>query len=93
MGSIADNTSGSSYGYRMSKSAVNMAGVTLARDLESRGIAVALLHPGWVRTDMTRGRGLVDAAESAAGLLARLDELTVTRSGGFWHANGDVLPW
>src|SRR5262245_30715193 len=54
MGSIADNGSGGYYGYRMSKAAVNAAGVSLARDLKSRGIAVALLHPGMVNTDMTR---------------------------------------
>ena len=93
MGSITDNTSGSRYGYRMSKAAVNMAGATLARDLESRGIAVALLHPGWVRTDMTDQRGLVDVDESVTGLLARIDELTVSRTGGFWHSNGERLPW
>ncbi|MGD8636354.1 MAG: SDR family oxidoreductase, partial [Gammaproteobacteria bacterium] len=51
MGSVTDNTSGGYYGYRMSKAAVNIAGVSLARDLADRGIAVALLHPGYVRTD------------------------------------------
>jgi NAD(P)-dependent dehydrogenase (short-subunit alcohol dehydrogenase family) len=93
MGSIADNTSGGTYGYRMSKAAVNAAGKSLALDLADRGIAVALLHPGYVRTDMTSGRGDVDAAHAAAGLIARLDALTPANSGGFWHANGDVLPW
>jgi NAD(P)-dependent dehydrogenase (short-subunit alcohol dehydrogenase family) len=93
MGSIDDNTSGGAYGYRMSKAAVNIAGVSLARDLAGRNIAVALLHPGWVRTRMTGGSGNVDAAESAAGLIARIDELTVETSGGFWHANGERLPW
>ncbi|HLT37761.1 MAG TPA: SDR family oxidoreductase [Enhygromyxa sp.] len=93
MGSVADNGSGGSYGYRMSKAAVNMAGVTLARDLARAGIAVALLHPGWVRTDMTHGSGNITARESATGLLARIDELTLERSGGFWHENGESLPW
>lgn len=93
MGSIADNTSGNSYGYRMSKAAANMAGASLAHDLRERGIAVALLHPGWVRTGMTGGSGHVDADEAAAGLVARLDGLTLADSGGFWHANGERLPW
>ena len=93
MGSIADNSSGGSYGYRMSKAAVNAGFVSLARDLEPRGVAVCILHPGWVRTDMTNGSGLVDAAESAAGLIARLDGLTAETSGGFWHMNGERLPW
>lgn len=93
MGSIADNTSGGRYGYRMSKAAVNAAGVSLARDLAGRGIAVAILHPGFVRTEMTGGQGLVDVSEAAAGLLARIAELTPETSGTFWHAQGDVLPW
>jgi NAD(P)-dependent dehydrogenase (short-subunit alcohol dehydrogenase family) len=93
MGSIGDNTSGSRYGYRMSKAAVNMAFVSLAHDLRERGIAVAVLHPGFVRTDMTNHDGLIDPPESAQGLIARLDELTLDSSGTFWHANGERLPW
>jgi len=93
MGSIADNDSGGSYGYRMSKAALNAAGVSLARDLQARGIAVAILHPGYVRTDMTGNSGLIDVDESVAGLLARIDELTLETSGSFWHTNGEVLPW
>jgi NAD(P)-dependent dehydrogenase (short-subunit alcohol dehydrogenase family) len=93
MGSIDDNTSGSHYAYRMSKAALNMAGASLAYDLRERGIAVAILHPGYVRTDMTEGRGFIDADESAAGLLARIEELSLETTGGFWHANGERLPW
>lgn len=93
MGSIADNDSGGSYGYRMSKAALNAAGVSLARDLQGRGIAVAILHPGYVRTDMTGNSGLIDVDESVAGLLARIDELTLETSGSFWHTSGEVLPW
>jgi NAD(P)-dependent dehydrogenase (short-subunit alcohol dehydrogenase family) len=93
MGSIEDNTSGGRYGYRMSKAAVNMAGRSLAHDLKPDGVAVAILHPGFVRTKMTGGQGLIDPPESAAGLIQRLDELTIETTGTFWHANGDVLPW
>jgi NAD(P)-dependent dehydrogenase (short-subunit alcohol dehydrogenase family) len=93
MGSIDDNTSGGYYGYRMSKAAVNMAGRSLALDLKGRGVAVAILHPGFVRTDMTGHQGHVDPAESAAGLIARIDELTLETSGCFRHANGESLPW
>ena len=93
MGSIADNGSGGSYGYRMSKAAVNAAGKSLAVDLRERGIAVALLHPGYVRTDMTAHNGLIDADESVRGLLARMDALRLESSGGFWHQNGEALPW
>lgn len=93
MGSIADNDSGGSYGYRMSKAAVNAAGKSLAVDLKPRGISVVLLHPGFVRTDMTGHQGLLDADESVRGLLARMDELTLENSGSFWHQNGEPLPW
>ncbi|MGB0648518.1 MAG: SDR family oxidoreductase [Bradymonadia bacterium] len=93
MGSIADNTSGGMYGYRMSKAALNAAAKSMTIDLAPKGIAVAILHPGFVRTGMTGGNGLVDPPESAAGLIARIDELTQETSGTFWHMNGEVLPW
>ena len=93
MGSIADNESGGRYGYRMSKAALNIAGASLAKDLEALGIAVAILHPGYVRTDMTNHSGLIEPQESVAGLLERIDQLTVETSGSFWHTNGELLPW
>jgi len=93
MGSIDDNDSGGSYAYRMSKAAVNAAGKSLSVDLKPRGIAVAILHPGWVRTDMTGHGGLIDPDESASGLIKRMEELTLDISGGFWHTNGERLPW
>lgn len=93
MGSIADNDSGGSYAYRMSKAALNMAGKTLSLDLKPLGVSVALIHPGWVKTDMTSNQGLIDVHESAAGILARLDQLDPSTTGSFWHQNGQVLPW
>lgn len=92
MGSIDDNTSGGSYGYRMSKAAVNMAGKSLSVDLKEPGIAVFLLHPGWVSTDMTGGTG-IPVSESAAGLIKRMDELDISQTGTFWHQEGYQLPW
>ncbi len=93
MGSIADNGSGGYYGYRMSKAALNAAGVSLAHDLKPRGIAVVMLHPGAVRTEMTRGHGMIDADEAVRGLLQRIDALTLETSGRFLHQNGEALPW
>jgi NAD(P)-dependent dehydrogenase (short-subunit alcohol dehydrogenase family) len=92
VGSIDDNSSGGNYGYRASKAAVNMIGTNLKHELLPRGIAVALLHPGLVATDMTGGSG-VSPADSARGLIQRIDELTLENSGGFWHAEGYALPW
>lgn len=93
MGSIADNTSGGAYGYRMSKAALNAAGKSLALDLAGRGVAVAILHPGYVKTDMTSNHGNVNPDDAAADLLKRIDDLNLTSTGTFWHANGSVLPW
>ena len=93
MGSIGDNDSGSSYGYRMSKAAANMAAKSLAIDLKDRGIAVAALHPGYVKTDMTDNKGYVEADHAAAGLIQRLADLNLDNTGQFWHAEGEVLPW
>lgn len=93
MGSMADNGSGGYYGYRMSKAAVNAAGVSLAHDLKDRGIAVGLFHPGMVATEMT-GRNGIPAEESVRGILARIDALTLASSGKFVHAvTGEELPW
>ncbi len=93
LGSIAENTSGGRYGYRISKAALNMAGRTLAADLRDRGIAVTLLHPGYVQTDMTGHQGNVTPEQAAAGLVQRVDEMTLAGSGGFWHAGGREIPW
>lgn len=100
VGSLSENRSGGLYGYRMSKAAANMAGLNLARDLKSRGIAVMCLHPGSVRTQMTAGLSdvatvgmLVEPDTAARGLIARMDELTLETTGTFRHANGETLPW
>jgi len=93
VGSIEDNSSGNNYGYRVSKTAVNMVGMNLSHDLKEKGIAVILLHPGYVRTDMTGGGGGTSPEDSAKGLIERIDELDLENSGGFWHAEGYRLPW
>jgi NAD(P)-dependent dehydrogenase (short-subunit alcohol dehydrogenase family) len=93
MGSIEDNTSGGYYGYRMSKAALNAAGRSLAIDLRKQEVAVAILHPGYVQTRMTDFKGDVTPAESAANLKRRIDELELSTSGQFRHANGQPLPW
>jgi len=92
MGSIDDNGSGGYYGYRMSKTALNMAGRSLAVDLRPRGIAVVILHPGMVATRMVGFSG-IPPEQAAAGLLSRLYALTLGGSGRFWHAKGEELPW
>ena len=93
MGSIADNTSGGRYGYRMSKAGLNIAAVSMAHDLKSRGISVGIIHPGLVGTEMIGGFGDVTPDQAAANIVQRIDELNLANSGTFWHANGEILPW
>ncbi len=94
MGSIEDNSSGGSYGYRMSKVALCMAGKSLSVDLKSKDISVAILHPGLVSTRMTgfTSNG-IQPEESVKGLIQRIDDLTPYNTGTFWHASGEILPW
>jgi NAD(P)-dependent dehydrogenase (short-subunit alcohol dehydrogenase family) len=94
LGSIASNTQlGANYAYRMSKSALNAAGRSLAVDLRPRGLAVVLLHPGYVATPMTGDRGDVVAAVSAAGLFRRVVALNMSASGSFIDYGGRQVPW
>ncbi len=93
MGSIGDNDSGGRYGYRASKAAFNAFGRSLAIDLKERGIAVAQLHPGFVKTRMVDYAGIITTEESVAGLTARISALNLENTGSFWHCNGEELPW
>ena len=93
MGSIADNTSGGRYGYRMSKAALNAAAMSLSHDLASQAVAVGIYHPGYVQTDMVNFGGDISANESAGKLVKLINQLTMAESGVFKHSNGSVLPW
>jgi NAD(P)-dependent dehydrogenase (short-subunit alcohol dehydrogenase family) len=93
MGSVADNDSGGYYGYRASKAAVNAIGKSLAVDLRPRGIAVFLLHPGYVATDMVGGSGDISPAIAAERLVGVLERLQIEQTGSFWHSNGSALTW
>ncbi len=98
MGSITDNTSGGRYGYRMSKAALNIGAMSLARDLTAEQIAIGIYHPGYVQTDMVNtlgstSNGDISAEVSAQRLVTLMDNLTMHESGVFKHSNGEVLPW
>jgi short-subunit dehydrogenase len=66
--------------------------MNLMHELKPRGISVALLHPGLVATELTGRRG-ISPADSARGLIERIDALDMENSGKFWHAEGYELPW
>jgi NAD(P)-dependent dehydrogenase (short-subunit alcohol dehydrogenase family) len=93
MGSIGDCSGNSMLGYRVSKAAVNMIGKNLANAWKPEGITVLLLHPGYVRTDMTGGNGLISTTESAEGLYQQLREHGLNETGTFWHTNGEAIEW
>ena len=94
MGSIGDNSSGSSYGYRMSKAALCMGAKSISLDLLKKQVYVAIIHPGLVSTRMTGyTKNGISTKESAIGIINRLKELNITNTGTFWHSNGEILPW
>jgi len=92
MGSIADNTSGGSYAYRCSKSALNAGFASAAIDLAPEGVKCVLLHPGYVRTRMTGGQGLIDADQSVSGMLGVLED-GLPAAGGWMDWKREVVPW
>jgi len=93
MGSVDDNTSGGSYIYRTSKTAANMVMKSLSIDLKPMGIAAAVLHPGWVQTDMGGPNGLINTEQSVTGLRKIIDDLTLQNAGRFIAYDGKVIPW
>jgi NAD(P)-dependent dehydrogenase (short-subunit alcohol dehydrogenase family) len=93
LASIANNTGGSSYAYRASKSALNQLNRCLHNELSPEGFVCLAVHPGWVRTDMGGPEAHLSVEESVAGLLGVLDAAGPRTSGGFWNYDGTALPW
>ena len=93
MGSIAENSSGGSYIYRSSKTALNAVMKSLSVELASRRVIVAVLHPGWVRTDMGGPGALIEARTSVAGMRQVIAGLKLEDSGGFFNYDGAGIPW
>lgn len=93
MGSIDDNTSGGSYMYRSTKTAINMVMKSLSVDLAPAGIAVVTLHPGWVETDMGGPNALINTETSVAGLRKIIDNLSLSNTGKFIAYDGKQIAW
>lgn len=93
MGSIDDNTSGGSYMYRSTKTAINMVMKSLSVDLASAGIAVVTLHPGWVETDMGGPNALINTETSVTGLCKVIDNLNLSNTGKFIAYDGKEIAW
>jgi NAD(P)-dependent dehydrogenase (short-subunit alcohol dehydrogenase family) len=92
MGSISDS-SGGTLAYRASKAALNMIFHGVAKEWVKDGIAVGILHPGWVRTDMGGPNALIDVQKSVSGLKACIAGLSLENSGHFLDYKGREIGW
>ncbi|CAL1274965.1 unnamed protein product [Larinioides sclopetarius] len=93
MGSIDDNTSGGSYSYRTSKTALNMVTRSLSVDLKPHGILCFLLHPGWVQTDMGGKSGLITPTTSVSGMMNTILQAKEKHCGLMFNYDGKLIPW
>ena len=93
MGSIEDNTSGGFIAYRSSKAALNAAWRSLAIEARGRGVASAVLHPGWVQTRMGGASAPLEPEQSIAGMRKVIDKLTLEQSGRFFSYDETTVPW
>jgi len=80
-------------GYSASKAALNKFMRLAASELKSHGVAVGLVHPGWVKTDMGGPGASISPSESAAGIAKVIDQLSLQNAGGFWKWNGSRHDW
>ncbi|MEI7840764.1 MAG: SDR family oxidoreductase [Methylococcaceae bacterium] len=93
MGSLADNDSGGSILYRSSKAALNAAMKSVAIDNRANELAVLILHPGWVKTDMGGSNAPLEIPESVQKMRDTIANFTVAQSGEFLRYDGKSLPW
>ena len=93
MGSIDDNTSGGSYIYRSSKTALNSIMRSLEHDLGHHGIATLTLHPGWVKTDMGGMGAWINVDESVAGMIKQIEKLNLSNAGRYVDYAGKKINW
>jgi NAD(P)-dependent dehydrogenase (short-subunit alcohol dehydrogenase family) len=93
MGSVGDNESGGAIAYRSTKSALNAAWRSLSIDWKGEDVALAMLHPGWVQTDMGGAGATIDAPASVSAMRKTIARLTRDRSGSFLNYDGQELPW
>ena len=93
MGSIDDNKGGGAYVYRSSKTALNAVVKSLSVDLKNENIAVALIHPGWVKTDMGGPNAIIDKDTSVRGMTEVISNLNISSTGNFYNYDGSIITW
>ena len=92
-GSIAEATSGMLLGYRMSKTALNMATKVVAQELSGEAFTVLMVHPGWVKTDMGGENAPTTAEESVRGMIAEIERRGPADTGTFFDFVGKTIAW
>lgn len=92
LASIAEGEVGL-YLYRTTKTALNMAMATLARNLDASGAIVALLNPGWVKTDMGGATAAMEVDQSIRAMRQVIAALSSEDSGAFIDYDGRRIPW
>jgi NAD(P)-dependent dehydrogenase (short-subunit alcohol dehydrogenase family) len=93
LGSIANNTGGSTYAYRASKTGLNQLNASLANELRPAGFTCLAMHPGWVQTDMGGKQATLTPETSVRQLLGVIDKAELGMSGKFLNYDGTPLPW
>jgi NAD(P)-dependent dehydrogenase (short-subunit alcohol dehydrogenase family) len=91
MGSIEDNSSGGSYSYRASKTALNSLFKSFS--IDEKWLTSILVHPGWVQTRMGGSGATTSTHDSAAGIWKIIREAKPSQSGSFVNFKGEGLPW
>jgi NAD(P)-dependent dehydrogenase (short-subunit alcohol dehydrogenase family) len=82
--------------YRSSKSALNMLMLNYAKMAVNEGIAVGLVNPGPVDTDMmknSRMPSLRSVDLTVSELVPIIENLNLENTGTFWNYDGNVLAW
>jgi NAD(P)-dependent dehydrogenase (short-subunit alcohol dehydrogenase family) len=92
MGSISNNRGGY-YGYRASKSALNMLNSSLAIELDDAGFTCVVLHPGWVRTELGGEAASLSVEESVSAMMKVIATLTPESNGHFYNYDGQEVAW
>ena len=93
LGSIQNSGSGGPWVYKSSKAALNMAFKSISGELAAKQISCALIHPGWVRTDMGGEDGKLSTPQSVCGIRRVIEDLTLVNTGQFWNHEGNTVPW
>lgn len=81
------------YAYCSSKAAVNKVMRMISVELAKEGVAVGLIHPGWVQTDMGGSGADLTPAESASGIINVIDNINLDNTGCFMKWNGETHAW